>query len=148
MRICFFFFPQERVRKLILMRISVRISNFQWWKPSLREYLRIKSEVLYYKFTSKITNQTYYVMGKKRPILINEENKITKYFQSKEVTKLIKIIDFHLIFSLTAFLILKLLIRVGSFSGIFLFEGSFTVKPVQQYMEIGKIFSRKVQENH
>ena len=70
-------------------------------------------------------------MGKKRPILINEENKITKYFQSKEVTKLIKIIDFHLIFSLTAFLILKLLIRVGSFSGIFLFEGSFTVKPVQ-----------------
>ena len=56
MRICFFFFPQERVRKLILMRISVRISNFQWWKPSLREYLRIKSEVLYYKFTSKITN--------------------------------------------------------------------------------------------
>ena len=51
-----FSFPPEWVRKLILMRISVRIFNFQWWKPSLTEYFRIKSEVLYYKFSSDINH--------------------------------------------------------------------------------------------
>ena len=45
-------------------------------------------------------------MGKKRSIQINKENKVTKYFQSKQGTKLIEIIGFHLIFSLTEFLII------------------------------------------
>ena len=43
---------------------------------------------------------------------INQDNKVTKYFQSKQGTKLIKIIGFHLIFSLTAFLNLKTIIIV------------------------------------
>ena len=51
-------------------------------------------------------------MGKKRSIQINQENKVTKYFQSKQGTKLIMIIGFHLIFSLTAYLILKTLIII------------------------------------
>ena len=45
-------------------------------------------------------------MGKKRSLQINQENKVTKYFQSKQDTKLIRIIGFHLIFSLTEFLII------------------------------------------
>ena len=48
----------------------------------------------------------------KRSIQINQDNKVTKYFQSKQGTKLIKIIGFHLIFSLTAFLNLKTIIIV------------------------------------
>ena len=49
-----FSFPPESVRKLALMKISVRMFDFQQWKPSLTEYLRIKNEVLYYKFSSDI----------------------------------------------------------------------------------------------
>ena len=49
---------------------------------------------------------------KKRSIQINQEKKVTKCFQSKQVTKLIKIIGFHLIFSLTVFVNLKAIIII------------------------------------
>ena len=38
------------------MRISVRSFNFQWFKQSLTEYLRIKSKVLCHKFSSDINH--------------------------------------------------------------------------------------------
>ena len=34
----------------------MRIFNFQWWKPSLTEYLTIKIKALYYKFSSDINH--------------------------------------------------------------------------------------------